>query len=92
MARVDKEAFHKRMESDMRQFGDEMSNWADTHSDVSDQVRETLKDRWKSLDDRFRSAGSIGDDRWEEFASGLDKDLSDLKGEYRRYSGRHSER
>jgi hypothetical protein len=91
MARVNREAFRKN-ESDMRQFGEEMSNWADTHSDISDQAKDALKSRWSSIEERLKDIDQIKEDKWDDYALGLDRDFNSLKSDYQRRSSQNKER
>lgn len=92
MAKVNREAFRKKAESDMRQFGKEMSNWIDTHSEISDQVGDTLRTRWNSIEERFKGIDQIGEDKWDEYALNLDRDLAKLRGDYQLESSKRKER
>ena len=55
MARMDKDTYSKRMESDMRQFGSEVTNWAETHSQISDESEPLLRG-WKDLNQKFSAS------------------------------------
>jgi len=92
MARVDRDTFKKKMESDMRQFGDQVTNWTDTHSQVADEA-QPLAERWKDLNKKLESINEISEDEWDAFTQGLDKDFTRLKGDYQRagpkYDVRH---
>jgi|GEM_PF-3407352 len=89
MARVDRVAHKKKMESDMRQFGGEMSTWADTHSEITDQV-EPLRRRWDNLNQRMQDIDKVSDEQWNDYILGLDRDFADLRTEYQRTSSRYS--
>ena len=87
MVRVDRVARKKKMESDMRQFGGEMSTWADTHSEITDQV-EPLRKRYESLSQKLQDVDKMSDEQWSDYMLGWDKDFTDLKSEYQRASSR----
>jgi len=88
MAGVDRVAHQKKMESDMRQFGSEMTSWADTHSETTDQG-ETLRRRWEKLNLRLQDVDRVSDEQWNEYILGLKRDFADIKSDYQRAVSRH---
>jgi len=88
MARADRDTFKKRIESDMRQFGDQVTNWTDTHSQIADEA-QPLAERWKDLGKRLGSIHEVPEDEWDAFAMGLSKDLAQLKSDYQRASSKY---
>ncbi len=91
MARADRDTFRKKMESDMRQFGDQVTNWTDTHSQVNDEA-QPLVERWRDLKGRLESINEVPDDEWDAFTLGLNKDFNRLKGDYQRASSKYDVR
>ncbi len=91
MARADRDTFKKEMESDMRQFGDQVTNWTDTHSPVSDEA-QPLAERWKDLKGRLESINEVPEDEWGAFALGLRKDFTQMKSDYQRASSKYDVR
>jgi hypothetical protein len=92
MAKVNREAFRKKNESDMRQFGEEMNNWIDTHSEISDQIGDTLRNRWNSIEERLKGMDQINENKWDEYALCLDRDFSSLRSDYQRESSKRKEK
>ncbi len=91
MVRVDRATFKKDMESDMRQFGDQVTSWKDTHSQVTDEA-EPLLDRWRSLGRRLEMAGEIPDKEWDAFVLEMNRDFTSLRSDYQRASSKYDVR
>lgn len=91
MSRMDKDTYSKRIESDMLQFGGEVTNWADTHSQMSDEAGPLLR-RWKDLNHKFNASGDVPVEQWDAYVQGIDKDYSELKSEFERVRSKYDVR
>ena len=88
MARMDKDTYSKRMESDMRQFGGDVTNWSDTHSQISDEAGPLLR-KWKDLNQRFSAFEEVPEEQLDAYIQGIDKDYSELKSEFDRIRSKY---